>query len=37
MTCGVCYERGYYTLTREDDYETILCECQMSKEISDDD
>jgi hypothetical protein len=32
MSCSVCYERGYYTLTTEDDYEVVLCECQLTKE-----
>ena len=32
MTCNICYEKGYYLVTLDDDYEGVLCECQMTKE-----
>ena len=36
MKCQTCYGKGYYVLTllREDDYEVVWCECQISSDLS---
>jgi len=28
MSCSVCYEKGYYVVTLDDDYEVVRCDCQ---------
>jgi hypothetical protein len=32
--CSACYGKGYYVLTLlgEDDYQVVVCECQVTKE-----
>lgn len=36
--CAACYGRGYYvvTLLAEDDYQVVVCECQMTREREND-
>ena len=30
--CGVCYDRGYYLLTKEEEWEWVRCDCFLDKE-----
>ena len=31
-TCNICYGRGYYLLTNEEEWEYARCDCQITKE-----
>ena len=33
MSCSVCYERGYYLITSEDEHEVVRCDCQKSSDL----
>lgn len=32
MSCSVCYERGYYLVTLDEEYEIVRCDCQATKD-----
>lgn len=30
--CGICYDRGYYLVTHEEEWEWVRCDCFLDKE-----
>lgn len=30
--CNTCYDRGYYLLTKEEEWEWVRCDCFLDKE-----
>lgn len=30
--CGVCYDRGYYLVTHEEEWEWVRCDCFLDKD-----
>jgi hypothetical protein len=32
MSCSVCYERGYYLVSLGEEYETVRCDCQATRD-----
>jgi len=33
MSCSVCYERSYYLVTLNEEYEIVRCDCQISSDL----
>jgi hypothetical protein len=32
VSCSVCYERGYYLITSDDEHEIVRCDCQVTRD-----
>ena len=32
--CGVCYGKGYYLVTLDEDWDWVRCDCYMEEEKS---
>ena len=30
--CGTCYDRGYYLITNDEEWEWVRCDCFLEKE-----
>lgn len=32
VTCKACYDRGYYLITKDEEWEWVRCDCFLDKE-----